>query len=158
MKRKTRPKIFIGAFVFVVFLIIAIVSVKEKDSNSLMICVEDKACFDVEIASSVEDRERGLSGRESLDLDKGMFFVFPQERDYGFWMKDMSFPIDLLWIDKEGEIVGLEKNMQPCKESCEVFYSLENISYVLEINAGLAEEYNLREGDFIGDSKRFKSE
>jgi len=85
---------------------------KNSSSKSNKICIEGKTCFYAEIADTLGERERGLSGKQSLGDDKGMLFIFEEETLPGFWMKDMKFPIDILWIDENKKIVGIEKNMQ----------------------------------------------
>lgn len=92
--------------------------------------------FTLEIASTTEAMERGLSGRNSLAKNMGMLFVLGQPRTYGFWMKDMNFPIDIVWLDKNKEILGLTKNLQP-NSYPKIFYSPSGTAYALEINTGI---------------------
>ncbi len=56
--------------------------------------------FDVAVADTLVKRDRGLSGREPLLVNQGMYFIFPVALSYGFWMKEMNFPIDIVWIYK----------------------------------------------------------
>ncbi|MBU2616512.1 MAG: DUF192 domain-containing protein [Nanoarchaeota archaeon] len=133
--------------VLVMFLVVIFLIGNHPQLGSM--CIIGKTCFNVELVSTSEDRELGLGGRESLNSDEGMFFVFPLNDYYGFWMKDMLFPIDLIWINGEGKIVGIEKNMQPCGESCEVFYPDVEVKYVLEINSGMADIHGLVNGDIF---------
>ena len=113
-------------------------------------------CFSVELAQTAVERERGLMFREKLDNDKGMLFVFQQPEKYGFWMKNMLIPLDIIWIDEDKTIVYIEKDVQPCKmnnsANCNVYYPNKEALYILEINSGLSEENNLsvgEQGDFI---------
>ena len=55
----------------------------------------------VDLALTDEEKARGLSGRESLDEDEGMLFVFDVPGNYGFWMKDMNFAIDIIWLNEK---------------------------------------------------------
>jgi hypothetical protein len=59
--------------------------------------------INIEIVETGEDRSRGLSGREGLEPDSGMLFVFESPGRHGIWMRDMNFPIDILWIGRESE-------------------------------------------------------
>ncbi len=142
--------------VLFITLLIAIIVVgyfiyKNSHNNSEKICIADKKCFDSEIADTPEKMILGLSNRDSLDENKAMLFVFETEGIYGFWMKDMNFPLDIVWIDKNLEIVGIEKNLQPCEtgRSCLTVYPDEEIIYVLEINSGLSDRYDFENGDVV---------
>src|SRR5688500_16424694 len=61
------------------------------------------------VAKSESDRSKGLSGRNNLAKDQGMLFVFPQPGEYAFWMKDMKFAIDIIYINKD-KVVYVVKN------------------------------------------------
>lgn len=114
------------------------------------VCIEEN-CFQVEIAETIQERSKGLSNRESLDLNKGMLFVMSQKTIPRFWMKKMEFPLDIIWINSDLEIIGIEKDLQPCvqNEVCPTFSPEEKILYVLEINSGLSDEYNFAIGDRV---------
>ncbi len=119
--------------------------------TSNKICIEDKACFYAEIADTLSEREKGLSGRQTLGNDKGMLFIFESETIPGFWMKDMNFPLDIIWIDNNMKIVGIEKTLGPCEEGkeCPVIYPDKQIKYVLEIKSGLSDIYGFEEGNSV---------
>src|SRR3989344_4406691 len=67
----------------------------------------------VEIADSEEERNLGLSGRESMPSGSRLLFIFNLSGKYGFWMKDMYFPIDIVWIDESWQVIGVERNLDP---------------------------------------------
>jgi hypothetical protein len=105
--------------------------------------------FQVEIMKSAAELEKGLSGRASLDADKGMLFVFSKADRYVFWMKDMRFPIDILWIN-DGKIADIKHNAPvPASENLDKYLPDAPADYVLEINAGLSEKYGFRPGDAV---------
>jgi uncharacterized membrane protein (UPF0127 family) len=98
-----------------------------------------------EVADTKSTREQGLSGRTGLKDNEGMLFVFDTPGRYGFWMKDMLFNLDLIWINQEGIVVEVERNAS--KDSYpKTYMNASPASYVLEVNAGVAEEQGL----FIG--------
>lgn len=103
--------------------------------------------LNVEIADTPEKQEKGLSGRDSLDENAGMLFVF-QDNAPGFWMKDMKFPLDFIWINAGGEIVEILPNIDPSTYP-QVYEPLEPVKYVLEVNAGAAEANGLAVGDTL---------
>ncbi|MEK6842285.1 MAG: DUF192 domain-containing protein [Nanoarchaeota archaeon] len=143
---KINVKILLTLIIVLVGLFLFLNSNKEIKS----VCINEK-CFLVEIADSNEERIKGLSNRDFLEENKGMFFIFEKETVPNFWMKDMNFPIDIIWIDKEMKIVGIEENIQPCfsDKLCQTFSPMEKIKYVLEINAGLSDENNFTSGESI---------
>lgn len=96
----------------------------------------NKQTFNLEIADTPQERKQGLSGRKNLATSTGLLFVFDQPGTYGFWMKDMNFPIDIIWLDKNKKTLGQTKNLKP-ESFPKIFYSPPNTSYALEINAGV---------------------
>jgi uncharacterized membrane protein (UPF0127 family) len=103
----------------------------------------------VEIADTPDTRSQGLSLRDSLPKDHGMLFVFDEEGNYAFWMKNMEFNLDIIWINSTGTIVHIEKNLKPCLEICPSYGSEKPAQYVLEMNAGVSDELGIREGTTI---------
>ena len=128
-----------------VFLIVLFLS---GCSNSKFgkVCFESN-CFDVELATTSIERERGLMYRDFLDFDKGMLFVFEKEGIYGFWMKNTLIPLDIIWIDSNGVVVFIEENVEPCVDNCSIFKSDREAEYVLEVNSGVVEKIGLEVGD-----------
>ena len=130
--------IFIVLFFSVVLLLFIY-----YNSNKNIVCFSEN-CFDVEISSTQEELSKGLMFRESLDKNSGMFFIFPEEGIYNFWMKNTLIPLDIIWINSNKEIVFIKKNAPPClEEICETFSSDEKALYVLELNAKTADKINL---------------
>ena len=102
----------------------------------------------VELAITSEEHEQGLSGRISMKDDEGMLFIFSEPQINYFWMKEMKFPIDIVWIDENSQIIFIEKSVQP--ESYPNSFGPEQKSqYVLEIPAGFSEKNNLQVNDQV---------
>ncbi|MFQ6049475.1 MAG: DUF192 domain-containing protein [Candidatus Paceibacterales bacterium] len=105
-------------------------------------------CFYVELADNQTERALGLMFREGLELNKGMLFVFEEEEEHSFWMKNTLIPLDIIWINEEKEVVFIKKNAQPCTEKiCKDIEPGKKAKYVLEVNAGMVEKINLKIGD-----------
>ena len=105
-------------------------------------------CFDVELPQTVEERTQGLMLREHLDLDKGILFTYKEEGKHPFWMKNTLIPLDIIWINKDKEVIFIGQNIQPCKaEPCPVINPNVGAKYVLELNARTVEEIELTIGD-----------
>jgi len=85
--------------------------------------------------------------RERLGLEEGMLFIFDRPLRYSFWMKNMKFPLDLIWISRDKTVVDITRSAQPCVDSCESLYPAEPAKYVLEVNAGFAAAHNIQIGD-----------
>lgn len=89
----------------------------------------------IEYARTPEAQAQGLSGRAQIPPDYGMLFVFPAAGRYGFWMKDMLVPIDIIWIREDGVIVGREDSVSPDTYP-KIFTPPEPVRAVLEVRAG----------------------
>ena len=99
-----------------------------------------------EVVTELEDRIRGLSGRKSLAEDTGMLFVFPEDGLHSMWMKDMNFPIDILYLTTEKEVVYIKHSALPASYP-EKFIPPSPVRYILEVPAGYAIQHNITIGE-----------
>lgn len=107
--------------------------------------------FNLLLAKSDKETQIGLSEKKSLDENTGMLFVFSKPGYYSFWMKNMKFPIDIIYI-KNNKIVTIHENVQPprsVEESLQIYKPEEPADKVLEINAGLSKKHNIKKGNDI---------
>jgi len=102
----------------------------------------------VSIADTPASRERGLGGRAGLGPDEGMLFVFPEDGRHAFWMKDMRFSIDIVWLSADGYVIAIAPSVSP-KTYPHSFAPQTPARYVVELPAGFSERYDLRAGDKI---------
>lgn len=109
----------------------------------------------VDLALTQQEQEQGLSGREKLEENEGMLFVFDYMGQYSFWMKDMNFALDIIWLApsesedrKDLQVVYIKKNAQPDSYP-ETFVPDKNAKYILEVSASFSEKNNLRVGDRV---------
>jgi len=105
----------------------------------------------VDVADSDAERQKGLSGRASLDKDSGMLFVINNKATPTFWMKDMKFAIDIIWIE-EGKIIQIDKNVPPPSfgtpdNKLKLYSPKSAVDYVLEVNSGYSDLHNIKVGD-----------
>jgi len=119
---------------FVIFLIILFVLSKPKDSHSIL------------IADTPSERTQGLSGRESLAENQAMLFVFDYPDYHKIWMKDMKFPIDVIWLDENKKITHIEENISP-ETYPATFFPPEKSLYIIEAYAGFAHKNDLQVGN-----------
>lgn len=99
----------------------------------------------VKIASDEVTRTRGLSGVSSMDADVGMLFIFPKSTVLQFWMKDMNFPLDIVWIDENKKIIDISEDILP-ESYPNTVSSIVPARYVLEMNAQIARKIGLKRG------------
>jgi uncharacterized membrane protein (UPF0127 family) len=103
------------------------------------------ASVKVEIAATNDARELGLMYRKHLDEDAGMLFIFPTADPVQFWMKNTPIPLDLIFADSNGRVIGIVANAEP--------FSEKNVGgfgptiYVLEVNGGFGARHNIAVGD-----------
>lgn len=147
---KKNPILIIFVIIGLVLIVLTVLSlVKCKEEKITKVCFENH-CFNIELASTVEEQKRGLTFRENLDLDKGMLFVFKKEAKHSFWMKNTLIPLDIIWINKNKEVVFISQDAQPCeKDPCPSIMPNKEAKYVLEINAGISKNIGLDIGDKI---------
>jgi uncharacterized membrane protein (UPF0127 family) len=94
---------------------------------------------------SDQDKEQGLSGRSCIREDQGMLFVFKESDKYDFWMKDMKFAIDIIWLNESKQAVKVEPNITPATYP-KTFVNERPAMYVLELRATRAQQLNIVEG------------
>lgn len=106
------------------------------------------ALFQVAVADSVEKRMQGLSGVPAMGANEGLYFMYSTPQPLAFWMKDMRFPIDIVWIDQNQRVIHIMENLTP-QTYPRVFGPRRPAQYVLEINAGRARETGIAVGDSV---------
>lgn len=144
--------------ILTIFLIIFAVfwnKTPKNTENIRKILKINDVLLNVDMASTDAERKKGLSGRDGLAEDEGMLFVFDSEGYYGIWMKDMNFPIDIAWLNKDKKIIYIESNVVPETFPKGFYAERDGLSilslYVLEAKAGFFEKSKIK----IGDSAEF---
>ena len=112
------------------------------------------ARFIAEVADDSDERTLGLSFRDSLDADRGMWFVFDREGARSFWMREMRFSLDLIWVDAERRVVDITHEAPPPapgtpSSALPTYSPTTPAQYVLEINGGLARRLQIEIGDVV---------
>ena len=139
-------KITLGFFiVFVAIILFLNISHKGEFIKSVKIAGQN---LKVDLALVPAEQQQGLSGRPALSSNAGMLFIFPQPGKYNFWMKDMNFPIDMIWISEDSHIIYIKNNATP-ELYPESFGPNEDAKYVLEVVSGFSNKNNLKVGDSI---------
>ena len=102
-----------------------------------------------ELAQGAEETQRGLMFRKNLDQDKAMLFIYSETSRHAFWMKNMRFPLDIIWIGADRRINHIYKNAPPCKDICNDLIPPSPAQFVLEVNAGFTEKHQIQIGDRV---------
>ena len=102
----------------------------------------------VELALTAEEQEKGLSWREKIKDNEGMLFIFKESGKNYFWMKNMNFPIDIIWIDSNFKVIFIKENILPSSYP-ETFGPDVDNKYVLEVKGGFSKENNLKVGEIV---------
>ena len=103
-----------------------------------------KATFNVELAQTDAELEKGLSGRTELLAEEAMLFDFSEDGNWQIWMKGMKIPIDIIWLDKNYQVVHFERNVQPDAEPYDTYEAPVPSRYILETKAGSVEKFDIK--------------
>ena len=145
MKRTGYLRIGIAVLVLALVLMAAgywYVSYRTSVKDTTMPAVGTYAAFRYEIADTPAKQELGLGKRPTIEDNYGMMFVFPKADRYGFWMKDMLAPIDIIWLSDNGTVILIDHGVDPGTYP-HVFYPPTPVKYVLETRAGYARDHGL---------------
>ena len=111
-----------------------------------------------DLAITDDEKTKGLAIKDDLKENESMLFVDEEPSRQSFWMKDMKFPIDIIWLDSNGTVVHIEHNLQPCISilntgsstlNCPIYTPDKDSLYVLETIAGFSQKHNVKIGTNI---------
>ena len=126
---------------FIILLAICVSSCRY--SGFKKVCLKG-ICVDAEIADTDQERMRGLMYRDGLGDGKAMLFIFDTPAVYSFWMKNMRFSLDIIWIGPDKKIVDIKTDFPPCSGPlCESFTPVGPAQFVLEVPAGFVEKHGI---------------
>ncbi len=151
-------KNYITTIILIIVIVVGVLLLYQffvyRNNNSInYIAISDtvmvnNVIFNVDIANTKKEIESGLSGRKELLENNGMLFVFEKSGVYPFWMKDMNFPIDIIWIDKNLKIIYIKEKAEP-NSYPKIFNTKAKALYVLEVNAGEVKKNKIKIGNII---------
>ncbi len=110
-----------------------------------------KSKLNLIVVKNEKDRQKGLSGRKSINQNQGMLFIFDHKDRFAFWMKDMRFPIDIIYIDNNMVVYVVKNAPAPANKNSalEIYRPDAPANYVLEVNAGVAQKLNIQKGTTV---------
>ena len=146
---KENIRLLLGAAVvtFIGILLISFILSRESTGKVLI----NNQAFKVTVARSEKERQIGLSNTEQLNENQGMLFLFDRSDYHSFWMKNMKFPIDIIYINGD-KVVTVIENAKPASDTggnLEIYQPTDKSDKVLEISAGLAKKYNIKRGTSV---------
>jgi uncharacterized membrane protein (UPF0127 family) len=133
-----------GAFILVLLLLVSLVLYGFNDGTGK----PDRLSagghqYILEPVATVEEQAKGLGQRAGLPRDRGMIFIYPAEQRLCFWMKDMQFPIDMIWVSTDKRVAAVEADVAPDTYPRAYCHTGR---YVIELNAGEADRAQLQAG------------
>ena len=136
-------------FVFLAIVFVVFVYFTFKSKTVVKKVVIGNITIEAEVADTAPKKIKGLMFRESLAEENGMLFLFDDDGYHAIWMMNMSFPIDIVWINSDYKIVDIVKDAQPCKIFCPSYKPKEKARYVIEVNAGFTDKHSIKIGDKV---------
>ena len=161
--KKIIPPWFSFLFLFLMLLssvaykeIENVIAQEQKQNQTALVTVGGVNLI-TSLSTTPDAQSKGLAIRDSLNENEGMLFIFETPQKYSFWMKDMKFPIDIIWINQDGKIVHIEKNLPPCifLLPCPSYAPKDDSLYVLEVVSNFTNKFDINVGDPV-DSKVIK--
>ena len=128
-------------------VILIIFAFYESKPEEVEVFIGDSIVY-AELAKTEEERRIGLSRHAQLKKMEGLLMVYNSAGRYGIWMKEMSFPIDIIWISEDQRIVDFKEDASP-ESYPEIFRPEYPARYVLEVNSGFVERFNIDRGDKV---------
>jgi len=119
----------------------------DKEPLIIQTATGKKLNFTVEIADTIEQRQRGLMYRKEMAEDAGMIFDFGVSRRVQMWMENTILPLDMLFVDSTGTIRNIKQNAVPYSQ--DIIDSMTDVKYVIELNAGITAKLGIKPGDRV---------
>jgi uncharacterized protein len=118
--------------------------------NKVNITIND-VILQADVALTADEQTKGLSIKDTLQSNEGMLFPYEAPRILSFWMRDMKFPIDILWLGADKKVVHIEESLQPCSPllPCPSYAPDVQAQYVLETVAGFSSSNGITEGTHV---------
>ncbi len=144
--RRTRQLTTVCAVIAIAFALLGASADVNPPLTEGRLIIGDRVTITVELARSTDEKVRGLSNRPALAAGRGMAFVYERPQPIGIWMKDMRFPLDIVWI-RDGRVVHIEKNAPPLTSAGPEKVYTATGDIVVEVRAGYTSDKNIRVGD-----------
>ncbi len=131
-----------------IIIILAVVFLLHNKHDGSKVILPNGKVVIIQVAESIDEQKKGLSGRTTLGVNEGMLFIFNTKLIPNFWMKDMLMSIDIIWIS-DNKIVDLSSELVPESYPDNSYSPQYPVNSVLEVNAGFIKKNNLKVGDML---------
>lgn len=150
VRRQRSPYLLIGITILIIIVIIGgfFLIKKRVDFVAYKNVTIGNRVYELEVADTEAAREQGLSERDNIPSNGGMFFDFKSDGDWRIWMLKMRFNIDIAWLDKSGKIVFIKDNAEPASYP-EAYHPNAIARYVIEVPAGTFKAQSVKVGNYI---------
>lgn len=142
--------------IFLIIIVVGLVSwfmagvvTKHREAKIYIESQTGVRIFNAKIAETDEERAQGLSGTKFLAPDSALLMIFPYDSSWGIWMKDMNYPIDIVWLDASFEVVHIERSLQPSSYPDNTYKPKKAARYVIELPASTVSRTYLKVGDRV---------
>ena len=140
-----KKEIIVTAFIVVGSIAAVLIALNKHISSQKIAIHFPKGTISASKAITPEQFTNGLGGTSNLGQNSGMLFIFNTPAKFGIWMRDMKYPIDIIWLSSSKTIVTIDQDVSPYTYP-QTFYPSDNSKYVLEVNAGTAKRLDLSDG------------
>lgn len=146
---KSPLRLFAGLLIITIGGYLLVGGLRSATDNKSPLVTPNKTVITIETVATSEERQVGLSNRDSIDDSAGMLFEFDEfSKENCFWMKDMRFAIDMIWLDKQKKVVTVTENIGP-ETYPESFCPEADAKYGLEVGAGRTIELGIAAGETL---------
>lgn len=135
--------LIVGAVLILIGLFISVTVTAFRPTTDVHI---GSGVYSVWTATTQPDQIKGLSGVDKIDLNGGLLMAFDTDAEHGIWMKDMNFPLDIIWMDKNEKVIYIVKNAPPEDPAVTVYAPKTPARYVLELPAGSVDKAAIKTG------------
>ncbi len=154
-KMKLTRRTVVYVFFSILLLLVVINFVRTMEQQVVILTLPKGQQITLDVADSPEERLLGLFFMKSLPDDRGMVFIFEDGEPLKLWTRRYRFPIDLLWLDREFQVVNYEEEIAPCeKDPCPTYSPSDGKApYAVAISAGQIRQHGLAQGDRLNLSR-----
>ena len=143
---KENIRLILGVAVVIFALLLLLTLLFSRKSTKVVV---EGQTFSVIVAKTDKEKQIGLSETKKLDKNKGMLFVFDSADYYAFWMKNMKFPIDIIYVNGNKVTTVIHQAQPTSLLNMPIYQPSEKSDKVLEINSGLSKTYNIKAGSVV---------
>lgn len=143
-RRSTTIILSIGVILILVAIVSSFIVTHFKSTVQVHI---GSGVYSLWLANTEADRVQGLSGVDKLSMNGGLLMAYDTSADHAIWMKDMNFPLDIVWLNSKKEVVYIVKNAPPENPAETIYVPKDPAMYILELPAGSVVKAGIKTGD-----------